>query len=401
MKDLLPILKSLKSNYAAALLFILQVAITFTILVNAIFLAFEKRAVIARASGLDEQNVFYVATNLPVEDAEKEVKLEQDLSKLNAIHGVESASVSTGIPLTGWGRLVEVAINPDTKYDTFSGYYGGDTKLIDSFGVSLIAGRNFLKEEESTTRVDGYKVASEAIVTKALAESLFDQNWAEIVGKTLYINNKPQRVVGVVDILQSAWPSWVVVEHGVISAVKETDGIVNFVIRTTPGSQADVMDQTLSYLMKTYGRKIDQVETFLDVKNRAYSAENAASKTLFGVIFGLLLVTTLGIYGQSRYGIVKRFKLIGLRRAMGASKGEIVRYFMLENMLLTCFGIVFGVIAAVVLSVTFSNVFELGTVPVSYMVYGSLCTLFLGQAAVLYPAFRAAQLPPAVATRIV
>ncbi|MBQ4811605.1 FtsX-like permease family protein [Pseudoalteromonas luteoviolacea] len=401
MKDFLPILKSLKSNYIAALLFITQVAITFTILVNAIFLALEKREVISRPSGLDEHNIFYVATNLPVKDAEKKALLEQDLLRLNAINGVTSAAVSTGLPLTGWGRLVEVATKPDTKYDTFSGYYGGDAQLVKSFGVELIAGRHFKKEEELTARVDGYKIASEAMVTKALAKSLFDENWEQIVGQTLYINNKPQRIVGVVKTLQSAWPSWVVVEHGVISAVKETDGIVNFVIRTESGVPTSVVDQTLSYLMETHGRKIDKVEMFTDVKARAYSAENAASKTLLGVIAGLLLVTTLGIYGQSRYGIVKRFKLIGIRRAMGASKGEIIRYFMLENVILTCLGVILGIISAIVLSVAFSNVFELGTVPMSYMIYGSVCTLLLGQVAVFYPAFRAAQLPPAVATRIV
>ncbi|MCF2857652.1 FtsX-like permease family protein [Pseudoalteromonas sp. SMS1] len=401
MRDLLPILKSLKSNYTAALLFVLQVAITFTILVNAIFLAMEKQSVIARASGLDEDNVFYVATNLPVSDDEKAAQLEQDLIKINEIVGVKSAAVSSGIPLTGWGRLVEVAVNPDTKYDTFSGYYGGDIKLLNSFGAHIVAGRGFILGEELTARVDGYNYATEAIVTKTLAHSLFDTQWQSIVGKTLYINNKPQRIVGVVDTLQAAWPSWVVVEHGVISAVKETDGIINFVVRTEPNTQQQVMAQTLEYLMSVYGRKIDKYETFNAVKKRAYSAENAASKTLFGVIFGLLMVTTLGIYGQSRYGIVKRVKLIGIRRAMGASKGEIMRYFMLENVILTCVGVILGIISAIVLSITFSNAFELGTVPPSYMLYGSLCTLLLGQVAVLYPAFRAAQLPPAIATRIV
>ncbi|KZN29749.1 hypothetical protein N474_16860 [Pseudoalteromonas luteoviolacea CPMOR-2] len=401
MRDLLPILKSLKSNYAAALLFVLQVAITFTILVNAIFLAIEKQAVVARESGLDEHNVFYIATNLPVPDAEKKAQLEQDLININEILGVKSAAVSSGIPLTGWGRLVEVAVNPDTKYDTFSGYYGGDVKLLSSFGVEIVAGRAFKIDEESTARVDGFKYASEAIVTKALAVSLFDSQWQSIVGKTIYINNKPQRVVGVVETLQAAWPSWVVVEHGVISPVKETDDIVNFVVRTDPNEQQRVQEQTLAYLMSVYGRKIDKVETFNDVKRRAYSAENAASKTLFGVIFGLLLVTTLGIYGQSRYGIIKRFKLIGIRRAMGASKGEIMRYFMLENMILTCMGILLGIISAIVLSIAFSNAFELGTVPSRYMLFGSVGMLLLGQIAVVYPAFRAAQLSPAVATRVI
>ncbi|MDK2596115.1 ABC transporter permease [Pseudoalteromonas obscura] len=401
MKDLLPIIKSLKSNYTAALLFILQVAITFTILVNAIYLAFDKREFIARASGLDEQNVFYVATNLPVEEAAQPALLDQDLANIRAFSGVENASVSSGIPLSGWGRLVEVAVNPDTKYDTFSGYYGGDLNLLKAFGLELVAGSEFSPSAELTVRTEGYRNAIDIMVTKALAKSLFSEQWEQIVGKTIYINNQPQRVVGVLGTLQAAWPSWVVVEHAVLAPVKEADSIVHYVVKTTPGQQDDILTQTLAYLMSLHGRKIDNFETFMEVKSRAYSAENAASKTLFGVITGLLIVTALGIYGQSRYSIVKRTKLIGIRRAMGASRGQIIRYFVLENVVLCLVGILIGVCAAIVLNNVFSNAFELGTIPLSYLLYGSICTIILGQVAVLYPAIRAAQLSPAIATRTV
>ncbi|KID56086.1 hypothetical protein JF50_17460 [Pseudoalteromonas luteoviolacea] len=401
MKDFLPILKSLKSNYGASLLFIFQVAITFTILVNAIYLALDKRESIARPSGLDEQNVLYIATNLPVEEASQASQLDQDLDNLRALPGVEYASVSSGVPLSGWGRFIEIATKPDSKYDTFSGYYGGDLSLLKAFGAELVAGSEFSPSAELTVRTDGYRDAIDIMITKSLAQSLYSEQWEQVVGKTIYINNKPQRVVGVIDKLQAAWPTWVVVEHVVLAPVKEADSMVYYIIRTQPNQQSAVLEQALGYLTSLHGRKIDKYETFEQVKTNAYSAENAASNTLFSVIGGLLLVTALGIFGQSRYSIIKRTKLIGIRRAMGASKGQIVRYFVLENAVLCAIGIVIGIIAAIVLSNAFSSAFELGTVPPSYMFFGSLCTILLGQMAVLYPAFKASQLSPAIATRTV
>ncbi|MCF6439164.1 ABC transporter permease [Pseudoalteromonas luteoviolacea] len=401
MKDLLPIIKSLKSNLSASLLFILQVAITFTILVNAIFLAMDKRQSIGRASGLDEQNVFYIATNLPVEEDERASMLDQDLANLNALSGVEYASVSSGVPLSGWGRFLEVATEPDARYDTFSGYYGGDLNLFNAFGVKLVAGSEFSPSSELRARTDGHKVAIDIMITKSLAESLYAEQWEQVVGKTIYIDKKPQRVVGVIDKLQAAWPTWVVVEHVILGPVKEADAMVYYIVRTQLGQQSEVMESALAYLMSFHGRKIDKIETFEQVKANAYSAENAASNTLFGVIGGLLVVTALGIFGQSRYSIIKRTKLIGIRRAMGASKGQIIRYFVLENFVLCSIGIAIGIVSAIVLSNAFSNAFSLGTVPVHYMFYGTLCTILLGQIAVLYPALKASQLSPAIATRTV
>ncbi|MDK1288299.1 ABC transporter permease [Pseudoalteromonas umbrosa] len=401
MKDLLPILKSLKSNFGASSLFILQVAITFTILVNAVYLALDKRESIGRASGLDEQNVFYIATNLPVDEAARAGMLDQDLANLRALSGVEFASVSSGVPLSGWGRFLEVATEPDSRYDTFSGYYGGDLNLLSAFGVQLVAGNRFSPSSELNVRTDGHKDAIDIMITKPLAQSLYADEWEQVVGKTIYIDKKPQRVVGVIDKLQAAWPTWVVVEHVVLAPVKEADAMVYYIIRTQLGQQSDVMEKALAYLMSFHGRKIDKIETFEQVKASAYSAENAASNTLFGVIGGLLMVTALGIFGQSRYSIIKRTKLIGIRRAMGASKGQIIRYFVLENLVLCSIGIVIGIIAAIVLSNAFSNAFSLGTVPASYMVLGTLSTILLGQVAVLYPAFKASQLSPAIATRTV
>jgi putative ABC transport system permease protein len=160
------------------------------------------------------------------------------------------------------------------------------------------------------------------------------------------------------------------------------------------------MAQTIDYLMRRHGRKVEELQTFEQVKQQSYQAEYSASMTLLWVVVCLSLVTALGVFGQARFAVTRRRRQIGIRRALGAQKEHIVGYFMLENALLTVLGIGLGCIAAMLLNVQFSNWFELAVVPVEFLVIGGACMLLLGQAATLAPAFRAASVSPAITTRL-
>ncbi|RZM78409.1 hypothetical protein C3B51_14625 [Pseudoalteromonas rubra] len=399
MRDLLPILKTLNHSRTAPVLFILQIAVTFMILVNAAYLAVEKQSLLSRPSGLDEQNTFFVLTNLPVDTQARASQIEQDLLALKGLSGVENASVTSGVPLSGWGNFLEVATQAEGDYDTFSGYYGGDTALLETMGLELIAGERF-DQTPQYAETDGFRVANEIIITQALAQSLYPDDWRQVVGKTIYIDKRPQQVRGVVKTLQAAWSFWVVVEHSVLAPVIETSEYVYYLVRHVPGQQAQATANTLDYLMRLHGRKIEELMSFEQVKAQSYQAEYAASMTLLWVVACLSLVTALGIFGQARFAVIRRRRQIGIRRALGAQQGQIVGYFMLENALLTMVGVAVGCVAAILLNVQFSNWFELATVPMDFFVIGGVCMVLLGQAATLAPACRAAKMSPAIASRL-
>jgi putative ABC transport system permease protein len=115
----------------------------------------------------------------------------------------------------------------------------------------------------------------------------------------------------------------------------------------------------------------------------------------------LAAVTGLGIVGLAWFGVTQRRKQIGTRRALGATRFDIMRYFMLENWMITSLGIVIGIAGAITLNWFLDTEYNTGRVPLWYLPLGTVALWLLGQLAVLLPARRAAGIPPALATRSV
>jgi putative ABC transport system permease protein len=119
------------------------------------------------------------------------------------------------------------------------------------------------------------------------------------------------------------------------------------------------------------------------------------------VCVALLVVTALGIVGLASFWVQQRTKQIGVRRALGATRGQILRYFQTENFLLATLGIVLGMLLAYAINQLLMGKYELPRLPAIYLPVGAVVLWLLGQVAVLGPARRAAAVPPAVATRSV
>jgi len=109
----------------------------------------------------------------------------------------------------------------------------------------------------------------------------------------------------------------------------------------------------------------------------------------------------LGITGLANFWVQQRRRIIGIRRAIGATRGDILRYFQTENFLIVTGGIVLGMLLAFVLNLVLMSYYELPRLPLYYLPVGALVLWLLGQLAVLGPALRAAAVPPVVATRSV
>jgi putative ABC transport system permease protein len=122
---------------------------------------------------------------------------------------------------------------------------------------------------------------------------------------------------------------------------------------------------------------------------------------LVAVIVALLVVTALGIVGLASFWVQQRTKQIGVRRALGATRGQVLRYFQTENFLLATLGIVLGMLLAYGINQLLMGKYELPRLPLAYLPFGAVTLWLLGQLAVFWPARRAAAVPPAVATRSV
>jgi putative ABC transport system permease protein len=161
------------------------------------------------------------------------------------------------------------------------------------------------------------------------------------------------------------------------------------------------MQQAESYLSENRSRIVDIVRSYEEQKKRTYSRDIAMVKLLSAVIIVLTAVTGLGIVGLAWFSVTQRRKQIGTRRALGATRFDIVRYFMVENWMITSAGVVIGAIGSVGLNWFLDTQYSVGRVPLWYLPLGMLALWALGQLAVLAPARRAAAIPPALATRSV
>jgi len=113
----------------------------------------------------------------------------------------------------------------------------------------------------------------------------------------------------------------------------------------------------------------------------------------------LLLATASGIVGLSSFWVSQRRKQIGIRRSLGATTGDILRYFHTENFLIVSGGIVLGALLAFLANLGLMHVYELPRMPLYVPLLGALLLWLLGQLAVLGPARYAAKVPPVVAIR--
>jgi putative ABC transport system permease protein len=113
----------------------------------------------------------------------------------------------------------------------------------------------------------------------------------------------------------------------------------------------------------------------------------------------MLAVTAFGIVGLTSFWVQQRRRQIGIRRAVGATRGHIMQYFQAENFLLSSAGIVLGMALAFAINLYLMHHYEMTRMPWFYPPGGAIALWLLGQLAVFGPALRAAAVPPVVATR--
>ncbi|CAM4106898.1 ABC transporter permease [Pseudoalteromonas byunsanensis] len=401
MKDFFPILKSLKKQKIAPILLALQVAITFMVLVNTAYMIGERNKKMQRPTGLDEANTFYIVSNFLSEPHQVISEQNDILRQIRGIEGVVGASALPSLPLVGWGRYTDFYLEPTGNSVGFGGYLSSDEHALKTLDLELIAGEWFVPSDILETNKEGTFLPSQVVVTQALARKIYPDNWRDIVGTTLYFNDAPHRVKGVIKTLQNAWQFWSAVDATVLASVNEAQPTSpsHIAIRTQPGKLEEVMNNTVDTLLKTPGRKIEKMSTMNEVRQKAYKEDLATSKILTAIGVGLAIITGLGIFGQARYNVSRRTQQIGTRRALGANKWDVIRYFMVENAVVSSIGVVIGLLGAIILNNQFVELMSINPVPLSYLMIGTVLIFVLGQLAVIYPATRASRVSPAIATR--
>lgn len=398
-----PILRAMTRNKLGVLLVTLQVAFTMTIIVNATYIINERSQLMVRPSGLDEANLFFLQNIGFAADYNESAVVQEDLDFLRRYPGIVNATITNAIPVSGSGSSTAISLKvDDTAPNTFAAYYEVDEQAVDTMGLELIAGENFADGDLMEVERGSNLRPDQTIISQALAEALFPDNPQAALGQVIYQGNRPARVKGIVRRLQAPWPETSFVEHAILLPMNSLNNFTMYLVRTEPGQRDRVMAEVEEALSaRRTDRLIRGTMSLEESRIQTFRVDSAMSTVLYVVISILVFITAMGIVGLTVFGINRRRKQIGTRRALGATRPQVIRYFLLENFMITGVGVTLGALLTVGFNIFLVQSFDMPPMAWYYAPLGMLALLAASQLAVLGPSGNAARIPPAIATRSV
>lgn len=414
-----PMIAALRKHKAGVVLIALQIALTLAIVCNALFIIGQRIDRVNRPTGLIESNLFMVSqqwVGAPSGDTPDGVdKLDamqkEDLVALRDLPSVQSVAPINSLPLLNSSWNGAVSLKPGralrNSANVRTTYYFTDEQGLATLGLKLVAGRNFTAADVQHQGFRDNPPRPIVIVTQALADKLFPHG--DAVGKVIYTDgsSSPSTIVGVVARLQvPATGSWVndFAWNSTLVPTRMDANFARYAVRAKPGQLDAAMKAVAPTLYKVNPLRVlddDSVQPFSDIRAHAYRAD-VGMAVLMGVIcLVLIAVTAAGIVGLTSFWVGQRHRQIGVRRALGARKADILHYFQLENLFIAGIGAVIGLLLAIALNLWLMKHYEMDRLPFAYALVGVLAVLALGQCAVFVPARRASNVPPVTATRSV
>lgn len=402
-----PIVSALRHHKITVILVMLEIALSCAIVTNALFLIGDRldamqvttgvadnELVWARSSGLDDE-----AT-----PASRASRTAADLAALRAMPGVTSVATVNSLPLSNnyWSTCLNTRPGGDKAGQVCNLVeYTGTPDYVRTLGMQLSAGRDFLPAEYADYTGFNDAPPQAMIVTRALAERLWPGQTP--IGRPVFFGDKGEHVVHVVGVvghlLNPSINKYQGAESGFLLPVRSVMGGM-VVLRTTPGAR-DAVQRDLPKVLDSVDdqRIITDNHSYAQTVKDYFHNDRALIWLLLVVIGCLLALTALGVVGLSSFWVQQRTHQIGIRRAIGATRRDILRHFQTENFLIVSGGIALGLLLAVALNLLLMKYYELPRLPLTCLPIAALVLWLLGQLAVLGPALRAAAVPPVVATR--
>ncbi|MET7142083.1 FtsX-like permease family protein [Xanthomonas sp. PPL139] len=403
-----PILSALGSHRAAVVLMALQIALTLAVLCNLVFIIARTYQRVHTPTGVMEQDIGLIQSIGVIGEPGNVSSVGRNLDLLQAVPGVEAAAFGPP-PLAGPNRaqlfLQPQATQPVARATLFNGSQG----LNRTLGIRIVAGRDLRDAElPGASALFGAPAGVErrlpALITPSLAAKLFPG--VSPLGRTLYASLFNQQVgLDVVGVMAPVRGS--ITGHDddadalltEVAARSEGWGGI-YLIRSKPGQLAQVLPRAAAAMQRANPTYVQQeVSTLQEMRADYFKSDSAVARMLLAIILILLTVTALGIGGLASFWVQQRTRQIGIRRALGATRGDILRYFQLENLLIVGGGALLGAVLAYVMNQWLMQRFELERLSSPTVLTGIVAVWLLGQCAVLGPALRAAAVPPATATR--
>ncbi|MEZ5313585.1 MAG: FtsX-like permease family protein [Thermoanaerobaculia bacterium] len=399
-----PILRAMTRSKTKVALLVLEIAFTTAVVLNCLAMIRDQRARISRPSGIDEAGMIVVRMR-PWGDAYgdeqfRRGRIDRDVAALKALPEVVDATAMAPVPLQGGGSSSTFKkLGAEDAQRVRAPVYYADENVFSTLGLELVEGRALTVADRPTT--SGSQILN-CVVTRDFADAVFPGE--SPIGKLVDGGSPeyPDVVVGVVSRMVTPYGGGpmesriIIYPGGAPPAASQS-----LLVRARPGQLATAMRLADETLHKEDAEREITVQSLAEVKGAGYAQNIVLAKVLGWISVLLLSVTALGIYGTTSFAVTQRTKQIGTRRALGASRGEILGHFLVENSLIAGMGIALGLVAAVALNILLVTHFAGGKLDPVLVLAGVLLLWLVGVAATVVPARRASRLSPALATRTV
>lgn len=319
------------------------------------------------------------------------------LGRLRVLPGVKAAGLSHSLPLVSdWMLSFKIEGRPETPPSDLpsTNYYSVTPDYFHAMGIRLVRGRLFTARDDS-------QAPRVAIINERLARQFFPND--NPLGKRLLVTNGPdvwREIVGIVADVKQYGVEQEATYQTYEPYAQSPFSSLNVVLRTegSPTMLAGMLRPAVYALDKD--QPIGGIQPLEEILGATMATQRFAMVLLLVFSGVALVIAAVGIYGVMAYNVVQRTGEFGIRLALGAQRGHLLRLVLSSAGKLIGLGLLIGLVATTLISrVMGSMLFQ--TSPSDPLTF-SLTIFLLGAvalAACLLPARRATRINPIEALR--
>ena len=380
-----------------------EVALTLTLLICAGLLIQSFRRVLQVDPGFKVQNLLTMQVSVNNPDGQQVANFFDQLQQgVRSLPGVKSVAVSNGLPFgtaNHPGFFIEGGQIPDNKGSGIR--YTVSPDYFQTMGIELIRGRLFTAQDSRDSPqvivIDEMLVRkhfpSEDALGKRLKQSK-DSTGLEIVGVVRHV--EPYGLDGHEQVSQF----YTNFNQTSLRTLPNSVRRINLLTRTDgdPLSLASAVRGQIAALNKD--QAVFNVSTMEEIVWQSVAPRRFSMLLLTVFAFVAMALASLGIYGMMSYAVAQHTREIGVRMALGAKRGNVLRLVIGQGMKLAVAGVALGLVASVVLTRTIrSLLFSVSSTDLATFAATALLLTFVALLACWIPARRATKLDPIEALR--
>jgi putative ABC transport system permease protein len=319
------------------------------------------------------------------------------LERLKALPGVQAVGLTQSMPLVGdyvLGFIIEGRPAPDPSEEPSTNYYAVTPDYFRAMGIRLVRGRLFTAQDDA-------KAPRVAIINETMARQYFPNE--DPIGKRIHITNGPQtwrEIVGIVGDIK---------QYGVDKATSAQSyepfaqvpfTSLNVVIRTNGSSAAVLGSLRPAVYAVDKDQPVGAIRPLEEIMAESIARQRFAMTLLTVFSAVALVIAAVGIYGVMAYNVVQRTGEFGIRMALGAQQGDVLRLVLTQGGKLIGLGLAIGLIATLAASYAMRSIlFNTSAYDPLTLTTITLVLAAVALVACFFPANRATKVNPIEALR--